>query len=122
MRHYAVLVIVFAISISLLPAQPSSGGLNIQVEDVSGAPIPGASVLVQHWAGPGKLIQDGAATTDAQGHAIFKLEPTATYHVFVSARAFVPAAASVGSFGETGHIFKLAVGQGGGVTVESPPK
>jgi len=104
-----------------LSAQPSSSRLTIIVEDRSGAPITGASVQVQHWVG-GQLFQDGVATTDAHGQVSFKLDPTAIYHVFASAQAFVPAAASVGNFGETGHVFKLAVGQGGGVRVESLPK
>lgn len=121
MRRYAVFVVVLAIFVSLLLAQ-SSPRLTIQVEDASGAPIPGASVLVQHWVGSAQLIQDGVATTDVQGRAGFNLDPTATYHVFASAPGFVPAAASVGSFGDAGHVFKLAIQQGGGVRVESLPK
>jgi len=122
MRRCAVLVVVLTVFASLmLSAQPSSSRLTIIVEDRSGAPITGASVQVQHWVG-GQLFQDGVATTDVHGQVSFKLDPTAIYHVFASAQAFVPAAASVGNFGETGHVFKLAVGQGGGVRVESLPK
>ena len=121
MRRHAVLVVMLAIFASLLLAQ-SSTSLTIVVEDTSGAPIPRASVQVQHWIGSAQLIQDGVATTDAQGRISFKLDPTVIYHVFASAPAFMPAAASVGNFGETGHVFKLAVMQGGGVRVESLPK
>ena len=115
MRRYSVLV-VGAIFASLL-AQPSPGRLIIDVEDSSGAPIPGASVQVQHWVGH-QLIQDGVGATDAHGRVSFKLDPTVTYHVFASAQAFVPAAAAVGNYGDTSHVFKLAVGTGGGVRVE----
>jgi hypothetical protein len=81
----------------------------------------GASVQVQHWVGR-QLIQDGVATTDAQGRVSFKLDPTVTYHVFASAQGFVPAAAAVGNYGDTFHGFKLKVITGGGVRVESLPK
>lgn len=118
MRRYAVLVVVLAIFASLSLAQPAPSRLTIVVEDASGAPIPGASVQVQHWASSAQLIQDGVATTDAEGRASFELDPTATYHVFASAHAFAPAAAPIGNFGETGHVFKLAVIQGGGVRVD----
>jgi len=122
MRRHAVLVVMLAIFASLSLAQSSPSRLTIVVEDTSGAPIPRASVQVQHWIGSAQLIQDGVATTDAQGRISFKLDPTVIYHVFASAPAFMPAAASVGNFGETGHVFKLAVMQGGGVRVESLPK
>jgi len=121
MRRYAVLVVLLAIFVSLSLAQSSPNRLTVVVEDMSGAPIPGASVQVQHWVGR-QLVQDGAATTDAKGQVSFKLHPTAGYQVFASAEGFDPAASSVGNFGETGHVFKLAVSQGGGVRVESLPK
>jgi len=121
MRRCAVLVVVLTVFGLSLLAQRSSSRLTIIVEDGSGAPITGASVEVQHWVG-GQLIQDGVATTDAHGQVSFKRDSTAIYHVFASAQSFVPAAASVGNFGETGHVFKLTVGQGGGVRVESLPK
>src|SRR5579872_2212826 len=50
MRRYAVLAVVLGIFASLLLAQqPSLNRLTIVVEDPAGAPIPGASVQVQHW-------------------------------------------------------------------------
>ena len=129
MRPYPVLAAVLAIFASLLLAQPSPSRLTVVVEDLAGAPIPGASVLVLHWVRPEgrpgskhQLIQDGGAITDNHGRVSFELAPTVIYHVFASAPQFVPAAASVGDFGETGHVFKLAIGQGGGVRVESLPK
>ena len=120
MRRYTVsiLIVVLAIFASLLLAQPSPDRLTIVVEDASGAPIPGASVLIQHWAGH-QLVQDDTATTDAQGRVNSKLEAEVVYHVFASAPGFVPAAAPVGNYGDTGHVFKLAVMTGGGVRVES---
>jgi hypothetical protein len=117
MRRYAVLAML-AIFASLSLAQRAPSRLTIVVEDASGAPIPGASVQVQHWASSAELIQDGVAATDAEGRASFELDPTVTYHVFASAHAFAPAAASVGNFGESGHVFKLAVIEGGGVRVD----
>ncbi len=125
MRIYAILVVVSVIFTSLLPAQPSLSRFTFVVEDLGGGPIPEASVQVQHWGGPvagrRRLIQDGIATTDAQGRVSFELAPS-VYEVFASAPAFVPAAASVGDRNETQHVFKLAIRQGGGVGVESPPK
>ncbi len=117
----SVHVVVLAIFALSLFAQPSPNRLTIVVEDASGAPIPGASVIVQHWAGR-QLIQDGAASTDAEGRVSSKLDPEVIYHVFASAPGFVPAAAPVGNYGDTGHVFKLAVMTGGGVRVESLPK
>jgi len=123
-RHAIVLALA-----SLLFAQSSPSRLTIVVEDPSGAPIPGASVHVQHWVFPRgrpgsvgrkpRLIQDGDATTDGQGRVSFRVAPARYYDVSVFARAFVPAAASVS---ETSHVFKLAVGGGGGVEVVNPSK
>lgn len=129
MSRYTVSVpiIVFAIFASLLLAQPSPDRLTIVVVDASGAPIPGASVLVQHWVGR-QLIQDGIASTNAQGRASSRLYPEVIYHVFASAPGFLPAAAPVGNYGDTEHVFKLAVMTGGGVrvgaqtTAASPPE
>lgn len=110
---------------SLLSAQLTLDRLIVVVEDPAGAPIPEASVQVQHWvrpvAGKPRLIQDGIATTNAQGRVSFELAP-AVYEVVASAPAFVPAAASVGDWHETQHVFKLAIRQGGGVKVEGVPK
>lgn len=114
----SVPIVVLAIFASLLLAQPSPDRLTIVVEDASGAPIPGASVLVQHWAG-GQLIQDSVASTDTQGRASSRLDPEVVYHVFASAPGFLPAAAPVGNYGDTQHIFKLAIMTGGGVRVSA---
>ena|ERR1700756_1674463 len=124
MRLYAILVVVLVICAGLLLAQPSPTRFTIIVEDLSGAPIPEASVQVQHWDGPAgkrRLIQDGIATTNAQGRVSFELAQS-VYEVFASAPGFAPAAASVGNLGETAHSFKLAVIQGGGIEVIRPPK
>jgi hypothetical protein len=128
MRTHSILAIVFIVSASLL-SQTSLKHFTFVVTDRAGAPIPQAFVHIQHWdlarGIPGahwpRLIQDGAASTDAEGRVSFDLAP-AIYEVFASAPSFAPAAASVGNQFETEHVFKLAVIQGDWVEVESPPK
>jgi hypothetical protein len=131
MRLYAILVVVSVIFASFSLAQPSPRHFTFVVQDRVGAPIPEASVHVQHWdfsggrpgsVGPkSRLIQDGVATTDAHGQVSFELAPV-VYEVFASAPGFTPAAATVGNRFETGHVFKLAVVVGDWVEVESLPK
>lgn len=129
MRTYAIFSIVLVVSVSLLLAQTSLKRFTVVVTDITGAPVPGASVHIQHWDFSGTvsgsaapkppLIQDGIATTDTQGRAIFDLAP-AEYEVFASAPRFAPAAASLRN--RTEIVFKLGVLQGDGVEVESQPK
>lgn len=129
MRTHAILAVVLVISASLLLAQTSLKRFTVAVTDITEAPIPGASVHIQHWDFSGtvsgsappkpRLIQDGVATTDANGRASFELAP-AQYEVFASAPGFGPAAVSVRN--RTEIVFKLPLLMGDGVEVESSPK
>ena len=131
MRLYVILVFVLVVLALSLVRQQSTNRLTFVVEDIAGTPIREASVHVQHWdlsgSKPGsigakpRLIQDGVATTDAQGRVRFELAP-AVYEVFASAPGFGPAAATVGNGYETQHVFKLTVVQGDWMKVESPAK
>jgi hypothetical protein len=128
MRLYSILAMASAVLISLSLAQSSPNRFTVVVQDVAEGPIAEASVHVQHWTrlAPGKsrLIQDGIATTDAQGRSSFELGP-GQYEVFASAPGFAPAVASpvfVRQGEETRYIFKLHVGEYSGPEVESPPK
>ncbi len=129
MRTYAILSVVVVISASLLLARTSLKHFTVVVTDVAEAPIPGASIQIQHWDSSGavsgsaapkaRLIQDGVATTDANGRVTFDLAP-ADYEVFASRLGFAPAAASLHN--RTEIVFTLPVLQGDAVEVESQPK
>jgi hypothetical protein len=103
--------------------------LTVLVEDPSGAPIPGASVIVQHWvhsfdpAKPQHAVLDGIASVDDQGRITIHLTP-GSYDVFVSEEAFVPIATSVLIYEarETHKLFTLKLQSGGGAKVEPSPK
>lgn len=125
MRLYAVFAITSVAFVSLLMGQSSASRLTVVVEDVSGAPIHGASVYVQHWVKRSQLIQDGIATTDDGGRVSFELAPNARYEVLASAPAFVAAVASVplsSSHQGEQYVFKLVVSSYSGSAVESRSK
>jgi hypothetical protein len=129
---------VLALSVSVSSAQASSPGgkplqttapshsvsLTVFVQDVSGAPIPHASVRVQHWSfldgtHEPKLIEDADGSTNSQGEFHLKL-PQGLYDVFVSAPSFVAKSTQyeIHKGVEAREVFRLGIYTGTGHEVE----
>lgn len=99
MRRYLPLYFSFLLMLATAAFTQDHGRLAVTVQTQPEPPSPagravGAEVIVVHWTHsqlPPQMVQDQAATTDANGTCTIDL-PAGTYDVFVTATGLTPQA------------------------------
>jgi len=96
MRIYLACFLIIATSLALMGSDPSNGTLHGTVRDGTGAIVPGAAILIQHWqiGKNGKHsvpIEEPLFYADSQGQFLVHLPP-GLYDVFISYPTLSPVA------------------------------